>query len=115
MALLVDFAAHRDLHTEIALARRIIRVIETRELPTPEQLLEHIAGDLRTYLLAGREAYIAAECAARKSADVVLDGTKPVETLAQDLVTTVSSIRRSRLRSRRKEKARSDFTWRKRA
>jgi uridine kinase len=89
----IDLAAHLELPPDIALARRIVRAIEEQEWPGQEQLLAHIRHDLKTYLLAGRESYEAADRAARDSADIVLDGLRPADELAAELV---AEIRRRR-------------------
>jgi uridine kinase len=89
----IDLAAHIELPPDVALARRIVRAIEEREPPDPEQMLAHIEHDLKAYLLAGRESYEAADRAARESADLVLDGLRPAAELAAELA---AEIRRRR-------------------
>jgi uridine kinase len=85
----IDLAAHIELPADVALARRIVRAIEEQEQPDPEQMLAHILHDLKAYLLAGRESYEAANRAARESADVVLDGLRPADELAAELVAEI--------------------------
>jgi uridine kinase len=88
----VDFVAYLDLPPDIALARRVIRAIKERRRE-PEALLAHIHGDLMTYLMAGREAYTAASRAARESADLILDGTRPAQELAAELAAAIRQRR----------------------
>ena len=92
----IDLSAHIELPADVALARRIVRAIEEREQPDPGQMLAHIQHDLKAYLLAGRESYEAANRAARESADLVLDGLRPADELAAELV---AEIRRRRLQT----------------
>ena len=71
IAPLITLAAHLEPPPDVALARRILRAMEAPERPEPERLLQEIAYDLQTYLIAGRVAYRAAAHAAR----VALAGT----------------------------------------
>lgn len=92
----IDLAVHLELPADIALARRIVRAIEEREPPDPVQMLEHIRHDLTAYLLAGRESYEAANRAALRAADLVLDGLRPADELAAELVAEIRRRRRLR-------------------
>jgi uridine kinase len=89
LAPLVDFAAHLDVPADVALARRIIREIESQQPLGAEALIKYVRHELETYLAAGREAYAAAERAAKQSADVVLDGLRSVDELAAEIVTEI--------------------------
>jgi len=89
LAPLIDFAVHLDVPPDIALARRTLRLIEVEAAVEPQRALEAVAGQLRAYLAAGRDAYLAAERAARQSADLVLDGMLASETLAASLAAEV--------------------------
>lgn len=93
MVPLVDWAVHLELPPDVALARRLVRSLEDREAERREeqQLLREIHHDLRAYLAAGRRAYRAAETAARREADRVLDGLRSPEELADEMI---SEIRR---------------------
>jgi hypothetical protein len=51
--------------------------------------LEDIRQDLKAYLLAGRESYEAANRAALRAADLVLDGLRPADELAAELVAEI--------------------------
>lgn len=86
---LVDFAVHLHVPADIALARRIVRAIEAQERRESGELIEHIHRELKTYIAAGREAYDAAERAATRAADIVLDGLRPTEELAAELVSEI--------------------------
>lgn len=91
---LVDFAAHLHVPADIALARRIVRTIEAQEERRESgELIEHIHRELKTYIAAGREAYDAAERAATRAADIVLDGLRPTEELAAELVSEIQRRR----------------------
>lgn len=89
IAPLIAFAAHLEPPPDVALARRILRAIEAPERPDPEQLLQEIYYDLKTYLIAGRVAYRAAEHAAKECADIVLDGMRPIDELAAELAAEI--------------------------
>lgn len=93
LASVIGLAAHLEVPADIALARRVIRAIESPATARPEQLLQEILYDLRAYLVAGREAYRSAERAARESADIVLDGMRPVDVLAAEVVAAVQRHR----------------------
>ena len=86
---IIGLAAHLEVPADIALARRVIRAIESPANAHPEQLLQEIQYDLRAYLLAGHEAYRSAERAAKESADMVLDGMKAIDVLAAEVVAAV--------------------------
>lgn len=94
LAGLVDFAAHLRVPPDVALARRLIRSIETPARPGPAELVEYLQRELKVYVLAGREAYAAAERAAERSADLVLDGLRATEELAAELVEEIRRRRR---------------------
>lgn len=85
---LIDMVAYLDLPLEIALARRVIRTIEERQRP-PEAQLAHLHADLKTFLAGGRLAYLAASGAARASADLVMDGTRPLDELVGELTAEI--------------------------
>lgn len=92
IAQFIDFAAHLNLPADIALARRIIRAIESGEHTAPEQLLGYFLHDLKTYLAVGRTAYGAAERAARETADLVLEGIRPADELATEIVEKIQTL-----------------------
>jgi uridine kinase len=86
LAPLIDLAVHLEVPPDVALARRSLRLVEVEAAADPLQGLEAVAGQLRAYLAAGRDAYLAAARAARDSADLVLDGMLPTQELAAALV-----------------------------
>jgi uridine kinase len=81
---LIDFAVFIDAPPDNSLARRLLREVETWNGEVP-LLVETIETQLRVYLAAGRDAYLAATRAARDSADLVLDGLQPLNNLAAAL------------------------------
>lgn len=82
---LIDLAVFIDVPADVAMARRLLREIDTwRE--EPAQLIGALELQLRAYLAAGRDAYFAASRAARQSADLVLDGMQGMDALAATLV-----------------------------
>lgn len=82
---LIDFAVFIDAPVDVALARRLLREIETWQ-EEPARLIGALDIQLKAYLAAGRDAYLAASRVARDSADIVLDGMQPLKELAATLV-----------------------------
>jgi uridine kinase len=82
---LIDFAVFIEAPPDIALARRTLREIETWQ-EDPARLIGAISIQLQAFIAVGRDAYLAAARAARESADVILDGMQPIDTLAAALV-----------------------------
>lgn len=89
LAPLIDLAVHLDVPPDVALARRSLRLVEVEAADDPPQALDAVVGQLRAYLAAGRDAYLAAARAAHASADLVLDGMLPIEELAAALVAEI--------------------------
>ncbi len=87
---LIDFAAHLKTPGDVALARRVVRSIQTSE-HTSDALLEHLERDLTGFLMVGHEAYSAAGRAAQDAAHLVLDGLHAPEDLADQLVHEIQS------------------------
>jgi uridine kinase len=85
---LIDFSVFLRLPPEVALARRILRTIVERQRE-PDAQLEHLAGDLITFLSGGREAYEAANRAAAQTADLSLDGMRDADELARELAAEI--------------------------
>ena len=94
LAALIDFAAHLHVPPDVALARRLIRSIEARELDARGGLVEYIHRELQVYIAASRDAYAAAERAAERDADLVLDGMRATDDLAAALVAEIRRRRR---------------------
>jgi len=79
---LIDFHAEIDTPLEIALPRRLLRIMGWK--PQDEQL-PYIKQHLEWYLRAGRRFYLAVQENARKDKDISVDGTLPSETIAQTI------------------------------
>ena len=92
MAPWIDLVVHLELPADIAMARRIVRSIEERQR-APQEMLDHLRNDLRTYLAAGRAAYTSAAAVARQGADLILDGMLPTSELAEKLRATIRDRR----------------------
>ncbi len=95
---LIDLAAHLETPGDVALARRVVRSIRTSAHDSNE-LLEHLERDLSGFLMIGREAYSAAGRAARDAADLVLDGLRAVDDLADQLAGEIDRHRTLRTES----------------
>ncbi len=86
---LVDFSVCIDLPLEIALARRLLDVVEHWEGPAEERF-RWIGQYLNTYLFQGmREVYAAINEGVKAASDLILDGTQPVEENAKRVVDAV--------------------------
>jgi len=101
MGRLIDFVAVIDTPLEIALARRLLRDFSPSSLGDIEQatreqlaaslnqMVGNLQGFLNGYLSVARDIYIAVQEHAKANCDLVLDGSRPVEELAQELVRAV--------------------------
>lgn len=90
---LIDMAVHIDVPPDLALARRILRLLGERRDRGDAAVLDDAEGQLRAFLAVGRAAYQAADRAARAAADLMLDGTLPVEALAEALLSAIAARR----------------------
>ena len=88
---LIDFHVLIELPLEIALARRVQRIIlKTKNNEDEDPLTEF----LDWYLKAGRDFYIAVQDNARKDVDLIVDGTKDSEMIARTIFETISAQRK---------------------
>lgn len=90
---LIDLAVHLDVPADILLARRLLRRLE-EERHQGEKLLDRVQKDLNVHLATGRELEIVGAAAGKAAADVVLDGTRPLDDLAQELVSEIRARHR---------------------
>ena len=94
MAPLIDFAVHLDVPLDIALGRRLLRAIRALPVTDPPgghaELVTDIEGQLDAFLAIGRDAYLAADRAARGAADLVLDGLQPPDALVARLASELA-------------------------
>ncbi|MCW3095225.1 MAG: hypothetical protein JWL77_843 [Chthonomonadaceae bacterium] len=94
MADLVDFSVFIDTPMEVALARRLLESVERWE-GSPEQRMQWIGNYLNSYLFEGmREVYIAINARVQERSQLMVNGLKPVEENARQVVEAV--IRRCR-------------------
>lgn len=87
---LIDLAVFIDAPPDVALARRLLREVETWR-DEPERLAQSIDIQMQAYLAVGREAYLHASTAARASSDLVLDAARPIEALAAELAAAIAT------------------------
>lgn len=93
MASLIDFGVCIDLPMEVALARRLLEVMERWGGEAGEHQ-QWMSGYLHSYLFEGmREVYIAINDRVKQSSDLVLDGTLSVEYNAAHVVAAVRTHR----------------------
>ena len=88
---LVDFVACIDVSLEIPLARRLSRNLDNiLEKGAAEEYVKGLRGYLDWYLnRSGRDMYYLVNERAKEKSDLVLDGEKPVEELAHQVVEKV--------------------------
>jgi len=84
---LVDFVVCIDLPLEIALARRVLRTAQA--IGDCERFRDVVRGGMKAYLNSGRETYLAANRLARAACELVVDGTRPADELAREVVAAV--------------------------
>jgi uridine kinase len=89
LSALIDLAVFIEAPADVALARRVLREIESWQAE-PAALAGALDLQMRAYLAAGRDAYLAAAEAARDSSDLVFDGMQPVEALARRLAAEIA-------------------------
>ena len=86
MAGLIDLAMHLDVPADVLLVRRLLRRLGEERHQFGDQLLDQLHRDLHEYLAVGRQLGALGAMQVRDAADVVLDGTKSVEEIAETLV-----------------------------
>ena len=91
MSGLIDLAVHVNVPANVLLARRLMRRIE--EGRDVAELIDRLHLDLKQHLSLGRELDALGSAAARGAAHVVVDGTKSVNEIAEEVV---AEIRRRR-------------------
>lgn len=91
---LIDLAVHLDVPSDVLLARRLLRRLEEEREQYGEQLLDRLHGDLREHLATDRSLELAGDESAKAAADLVLDGKKPIDEIAETLTREI--LRRAR-------------------
>lgn len=86
---MIDFHAEVDTPLELALARRILRILSNK--PEDEKI-PFVTQHLEWYLSRGRKCYLAVQEKARKGTDLILDGTLPSETIAKTIFDAVNAM-----------------------
>jgi hypothetical protein len=90
---LVDFVVGLDTPLDLALARRLLRDVEYhRQGIHKGDLADYMKAILLDYQGPLRDLYLVAQQVAIHHSDLVVDGTKPVEVLAQEIVDKVLSL-----------------------
>ena len=92
---LVDFVGCIDLPLEIALARNISRDLNRAlKEKTLDEFIEYLKWYLPWYLNeSGRDLYYLINEKAKEKCELILDGTRPVAELAQEVAQSVNRIR----------------------
>jgi uridine kinase len=95
MAPSIDFVDHIQVPMEVALARKLHMEINWVARETGcQEALDRLDSFLAGYLDGPlREAYLGANRSARRSCDLVLDGLKPPDELAEEVVRRVKAVR----------------------
>jgi hypothetical protein len=92
---LIDFVALLDLPLEIALARKVVEYFDycLKELPAAELAPAVRKGiDYFSHYPLAREYYLTIVERVKQDCDLVLDGTRPIDELAQEVVAAVNLI-----------------------
>jgi len=88
---LIDLAVHIDVPADVLLARRLMRRIE--EGRDVAELIERLRADMKHHLDLGRALDHLGSSAAKSAADVVVDGTKSVNEIAEEVVAEIKQRR----------------------
>jgi uridine kinase len=91
MAPMIDLAVHIAIPHDVAMARRLLRTVGLRPQMGDPGLIDELEEQLRAFLAGGRDIYQALDIQAQAGADLVLDGLRPVEALADDLMAAISA------------------------
>lgn len=94
---LIDFSIFVDIPLDIALARKVTQYLaQCAQEPVAVQLRAAVQTGQEYYAkyVQHREYYLTVIEQARKDCDLVLDGTRPLEFLAQDVVNSVHAFPR---------------------
>jgi uridine kinase len=91
MAPMIDLAVHIAIPHDVAMARRLLRTVGLRPQMGDPGLIDELEEQLRAFLAGGRDIYQALDVQAKAGADLVLDGLRPVEALADDLMAAISA------------------------
>jgi uridine kinase len=92
---LIDFHAEIDIPLEMALSRRLLRIIgESLVDENPNETIAFIKQHLEWYLRIGRKFYMAVREKASVESDLIIDGRLPSEIVAQKIFEAVS-VKRS--------------------
>lgn len=88
MAPSIDFVVYLDLPIDVAMARKLRREVNGTARDDGLQAALDCLNEFLTGFLEGswRELYLAANRSARESCDLVLDGMRPLEDLAREIV-----------------------------
>jgi uridine kinase len=88
---LIDLAAHLDVPADVLLARRLLRRLEEERAEFGDQLLDKLHGDLREHLATDRSLELTGNTTAKAAADIVLDGRRTIDEIAQTLADEILS------------------------
>jgi uridine kinase len=93
----IDMVVTIDLPIDIALARRLLRDINTPDMANSAQKArDHVHSYCRRFLFESRrELILAGQRCALQSCDLVLDGTKPMSALTTEFLTALDEFRKA--------------------
>jgi ribosomal protein S18 acetylase RimI-like enzyme/uridine kinase len=90
---LIDFVVYIDTPLEVAYARKLLRKSEF--LPwedNPDVFITNLRQNMEWYLRTGRKFYLAVSDGVQKNCDLIVDGTLPVDTIADAILARVAKM-----------------------
>ena len=91
----VDMSVAVDLPIDVALARRLVRDINTPQMTAdPHAARDHVDSYCRRFLFESRrELILAGQRWALKNCDLILDGTRPTDALLNEFVSALEQLK----------------------
>lgn len=89
---LIDFVVYIDTPLELAYVRKLLRKSEFFPWEdNPDVFITNLRQNMEWYLRIGRKFYLAVSDVARKHCDLIVDGTLPVDTIADAIHDAIRS------------------------
>lgn len=88
----IDFLVLIDTPLDVAMARRILRDYFAGEETLTTEQMKTLKADMESYLEFAREAYLNMDKTVKPQADLLVDGTLPIEVLAEQILEKIKSF-----------------------